>query len=400
MRLFRWQARSSGGRAYDGEYYAESEEQVIDFIRRNYGYVTNIERVKGERPGHRWFEPRLQFSNKERANFYKHLSTLLDAGIPVLKGIEMITERLGEKSKPVCKRLSLSLQSGRPLSYAMSLQPDIFPEMNVSVVEAGEVSGQMSRVILSLYEFYKQQDKLVKLVRNVCIYPGFLLFLAVLTFLFFSVNLVPSFAELYQSLGVKETPLLQILLSISTLLQNHAVALSCAFVAGGRFLLLRRSVILTLLMHIPGIGRLRHAFLEICFVRLLALMLYSGIAFPEAVLRASVTLTDVSMKNNAKKFSDNVLRGIGIAEAAMQSGNLFSQTALAFLSIGESSGELPDMLKEYAEIQEQELFTRLRDVKAVLEPVLVVLIATMIFAVMAVMLSPLFDLMTQMPEYK
>ena len=135
-------------------------------------------------------------------------------------------------------------------------------------------------------------------------------------------------------------------------------------------------------------------------MRLLALMLYSGIAFPEAVLRASVTLTDVSMKNNAKKFSDNVLRGIGIAEAAMQSGNLFSQTALAFLSIGESSGELPDMLKEYAEIQEQELFTRLRDVKAVLEPVLVVLIATMIFAVMAVMLSTLFDLMTQMPEYK
>jgi type II secretory pathway component PulF len=58
------------------------------------------------------------------------------------------------------------------------------------------------------------------------------------------------------------------------------------------------------------------------------------------------------------------------------------------------------MLAEFAEIQEQELFTRLRDIKAVLEPVLVVLIATMIFAVMAVMLSPLFDLMTRMPEYK
>ena len=106
------------------------------------------------------------------------------------------------------------------------------------------------------------------------------------------------------------------------------------------------------------------------------------------------------MKNNAKKFSENVLRGIGIAEAAMQSGNLFSQTGLEFLSIGESSGDLPDMLTEFAEIQEQELFTRLRDVKAVLEPVLVVLIAVMIFAVMAVMLSPLFDLMTRMPEYK
>ena len=400
MRLFRWQARSSGGRAYNGEYYAESEEQVIDFVRRNYGYVTNIERVKDGRSVPRWFEPRLQFSGKERANFYKQLATLLDAGIPIVKGIEMITGRLDKKYKPVCKRLTLSLQSGHSLSYAMSLQPEVFPEMNILVIEAGEASGQISRVLLSLSVFYKQQNKLVKLVRNVCIYPGFLLFLAVLAFLFFSVKLVPSFAEMYHSLGVKETLLLQILLSISALLQNHVVSLSCTVVIGGRLLMLQRSKVLTLFMSLPGIGNLRHAFLEICFVRLLALMLDSGIAFPEAVLRASVTLTDVSMKNNAKKFSENVLRGIGIAEAAIQSGNLFSQTGLEFLSIGESSGALPDMLTEFADIQEQELFAWLRDVKAVLEPVLVVLIATMVFAVMAVMLSPLFDLMIRMPEYK
>lgn len=86
-------------------------------------------------------------------------------------------------------------------------------------------------------------------------------------------------------------------------------------------------------------------------------------------------------------------------EAAMQSGNLFSQTGLEFLSIGESSGNLPDMLTEFANIQEQELFARLRDLKSVLEPALVVVVAAMVFAIMAVMLSPLFDLMTRMPDY-
>ena len=58
MRLFRWQARSSGGRVYNGEYYAECEEQVIDFVHKNYGYVTNIEKVKDKKPFHRWFQPR------------------------------------------------------------------------------------------------------------------------------------------------------------------------------------------------------------------------------------------------------------------------------------------------------------------------------------------------------
>ena len=399
MRLFRWQARSSGGRVYNGEYYAECEEQVIDFVHKNYGYVTNIEKVKDKKPFHHWFEPRLQFTNKERANFYKQLSTLLDAGIPIVKGIEMVTGRLSEKHKLVCMRLTLSLQSGHPLSYAMSLQPDIFSKMNVAVVEAGEVSGQISRVLLSLSDFYKQQDKLTKLVRNTCIYPGFLLGLAFLTFIFFSVKLVPSFADLYRSLGVKETPLLQILLSVSALLQNHAIALSCVCLTGSKILLLQRAKILSLLMRFPGIRFMRHSFLEIRFTRLLALMILSGIAFPEAILRASVTLTDASMKNNAKKFSENVLRGVGITEAAMQSGNLFSQTGLEFLSIGESSGNLPDMLTEFADIQEQELFARLRDLKSVLEPALVVVIAAMVFAIMAVMLSPLFDLMTRMPDY-
>ena len=399
MRLFRWQARSSGGRVYNGEYYAECEEQVIDFVHKNYGYVTNIEKVKDKKPFHRWFEPRLQFTAKEKANFYKQLSTLLEAGIPIVKGIEMVTGRLSEKHKLVCMRLNLSLQSGHPLSYAMSLQPEFFSNMNIAVVEAGEISGQISRVLLSLSDFYKQQDKLAKLVRNVCIYPGFLLGLAFLTFIFFSVKLVPSFAELYRSLGVRETPLLQILLSISVLLQNHAVALSSVCLAGGKVLLLQRAKILSLLMRFPGIRRMRHSFLEIRFARLLALMVFSGIAFPEAILRASVTLTDASMKNNAKKFSENVLRGVGITEAAMQSGNLFSQMGLEFLSIGESSGNLPDMLTEFADIQEQELFARLRDLKSVLEPALVVVIAVMVFAVMAVMLSPLFDLMTRMPDY-
>ena len=117
-------------KAYNGEYYAENEKQVIDFVHRNYGYVIKIERVKNIKTFHHLFKPRLQFSNRERENFYNQLSTLLDAGIPIVKGIEMVAERLSEKYKPSCTRLNLSLQSGRPLSYAMSLQPGSFSEMN------------------------------------------------------------------------------------------------------------------------------------------------------------------------------------------------------------------------------------------------------------------------------
>lgn len=399
MRLYRWKARSPGGKAYNGEYFADDEKQVIDFVHQNYGYVTNIEKAGKPVSFHRWFQPRLKFSSKERAVFFQQLATLLDAGIPIVKAIEMLAVGLSEKCRPVCHRLTLGLQSGRTLSQAMVLQPEIFSAMNVSAVEAGEVSGQITLVLFSLSEFYKQQDKLLKLTRNVCIYPAFLLLLAVLTFIFFSIKLIPSFAELYRSLGVKETPLLQGMISFSGLLQDHAVALSGMCMAGSRLVLLQHDRILSLILNLPGISPMRHSFLEVRFMRLLALLLRSGISFPEAVKRSSVTLTDLAMKNNAEKFLENVVRGVGITEAAVQAGTLFSKTGVEFLRIGESSGNLPDMMEEFAGFQEQELFARLRDVQVILEPALVAVIAAMVFTVMAVMLSPLFTLMTQMPEY-
>jgi len=400
LRLYRWQAISSGGKAYNGEYLAENEKEVIDFIHRNYGYVTNIEAVREQFSFCHWFKPRVTFTDKERANFFKQLSALLEAGIPIAKAIGIVTSGLSERYKPVCRQLAASMQQGRPLSYALSLQPDMFSKMNVSVIEAGEASGQITCVLRSLSEFYKQQDKIFGLARNVCIYPAFLTCLSFLTFIFFNVKLVPAFAELYQSLGIKETVLLKILLSFSHILQTHAVALSCVVMTVGAVMWQQREKIFSLILYLPVIRGMRHSFLEIRFVRLMALMLHSGIAFPEAILRSSVTLTDKNMRNNAKMFSDNVMRGVGITESAAQAGNLFSKAGLEFLTIGESSGDMPFMLTEYASIQEQELFARLRDFKAIVEPALVVIIAAFVFTVMAVMISPLFTLMTQMPEYE
>ena len=274
----------------------------------------------------------------------------------------------------------------------------MFSRMDVSLIEAGEASGQLIHVLQSLSDYYNRQDKILKLARNACIYPAFLLILAFLTVTFFGLKLIPAFAELYQSLGIEETTLLKVMLSFSKILQDHTVALSCVILVIAKALILRREWIFTRIVRLPVIRVMHHSVMEIRFVRLMALMLQSGIAFPEAILRSSVTLTDDSMRDKAKTFSDNVLRGVAISDAAVMAGNLFSKTGLEFLNIGEKSGKLPYMLSEYAALSEQELFTRLRDLKTVMEPALVSIVAAIIFAVMAIMLSPLFTLMAQMPE--
>lgn len=133
---------------------------------------------------------------------------------------------------------------------------------------------------------------------------------------------------------------------------------------------------------------------------MLALLLRSGIALPEAIRLAVRTVEDGEMRLQADRFADGILHGLGIAASATQAGNLFSQVTLEFLRIGENSGNLSQMLSEAAEIREQELMQRIRELKTILEPLLVMIIATVVFAAIAVMVSPLFSVMTQMPAYQ
>lgn len=399
MRLYKWRARSSGGKTYQGEYFAENEERVIAFIHANYGYVTGIKEVGKNRLVSNRLRPRHKFTDHERAIFFRQLYTLLEAGIPIIKAIRMLTTRLSEMYRPVCSQLFLSLQEGQSLSQAMKRRPDVFSGMCTSVIEAGEVSGQLNTVLKSMADFYKQQDQMQKFARNVCIYPTFLLVLSCAALAFFTVKVLPLFADLYKASGVQYSRMLEFLLSLSVFAQDHTVALSCTLIVACKIVYTERKKLVTVLWRLPAIGKIRHVFLEVRFERLLALMLMSGIAVPEAIMRASSALEDEVMREQAKMFSENVMRGIGITEAALQSGDLLGKTGIAFLNIGENSGNLPEMLKEAAGVQEQDLFAHLRDLKVILEPVLVVMIAGVVFAIIAMMLSPLFTLMAEIPEY-
>lgn len=399
MQLYRWRAISSGGKIHKGQYFAEDEAQVVHFVHANYGFVTEIKTVEERESLLTCFNLRRNFSNQERAIFFRQLYTLLEAGISIVKAVEMATSRLSEKYKPVCRQLTTGLCSGQPLSQALKFQPEYFSKMAVAVVAAGEASGQLNQVLKALADFYQQQDKMIKFARNVCVYPAFLLVLSFFTLLFFSVKLLPMFADLYQSLGVKETDSLRFLLFYADFLHEHTVALSCVLLIVGKVILAYRKKLISLLWDLPGLKNIRHTFLEVRFEKLMALLLQSGIPLPEAIIHSSAAVEDEAFQEQAKAFSESVIRGIGIAEAASQAEGIFSDLSIEFLQVGEHSGNLPAMLAESARVQEQDLFAQLRDLKAVVEPALILLIATVIFGVIILIMAPLFSLMTNLPEY-
>ena len=175
MRQYRWRARSSDGKECSGEILADSEQEVARFVCAHYGCVTGIE--KADRP----FLHGKTIHNKERATFFRQLATLLEAGISLAEALDMMSSSgMGVSLPTVSRQLSDGLRQGLSLSAAMRKQARAFPPSAVAMVEAGEQGGNLDTVLKSLSVYYERQEKLVKFVRSVSIYPTFLLVVALI----------------------------------------------------------------------------------------------------------------------------------------------------------------------------------------------------------------------------
>ena len=399
MQVYRWTARNREGRRYAGEYRAEDELQVAAFVRSNYGYVTGIKPVTSGWNWSRWLRRKEKVTNFERAQFFHRLDVLLVSGIPIMRAMGMMQDKLGCKWVKICRKLSSDLRQGKSLAEAMKRQQKVFPEMAVAIVGAGELSGDMHTALDSLASHYQELQELKKYVRNACVYPLFLLAFTLSTLLFFIIRIIPMFLDMYASFSAETTLLIKILGGGRELLLKHYLLIVVSLTILMEVIWYYRHKLSGGLKQIPLLRTVRDKYLEVRFLKLLALMLRSGIPLPQAILAAARALEDAELQKQADFFAGAVIRGISLTEAASMSRKLFSDLALEFVSIGESSGRLPEMLLEAVAILKQDLLTLIHDTKALIEPVLLIVIAGAVLAMVGSVLSPMFSLVTQLPDY-
>ncbi len=400
MQLYQWRARTVLGKAYEGEFLAANESEVANFVRTNFGYVTDIKLVKPKKSGTRKSFFQKSVKDRERALFFKHLQVLLSGGLPLLKILQLLQDKMGATMAGVCRSLSRELQRGNSFAKAMSRQPAVFPKIAVAAVEAGEMSGKLEEVLAALNKYFQRQNALRRFLVNASLYPLMLIIFALLTLSFFMVKVMPMFSEMYASFDVQRSGGLQLFFTLQAWASEHFLSLVLASVA---FLILlwgQRQYLRKYFRKIPRIRNLRALLLEVRFSQLLALLLQSGISLPQAIETAGAALDDKEMEKRCAVFAGGIVRGISVYQSAALAGRLFSETGMAFLHVGENSGSLAPMLVESAAIQEQELMSQIRNLKAVLEPILILVISGLVLLMVMAVIGPMFSLINQMPEYK
>lgn len=332
-------------------------------------------------------------SSRERETLFRHLGLLLQGGLPILRALEAVGSRCGPGEREVCRQLAARLRRGLSLSRSLhQLSPRVGNLAGV-LAEAGEVSGQLPLVFQQLALFYQKKRENRRALIQAGLYPALVLCITGLLGLYFCWTLLPLFGDLYASLGVPASPGLQLALALSALLHRRPFLL--LIFLGGMALLLRAfwQKREAFLLACPGLSRLTRQFWEIRYLGLLALLLRGGLALDGALPRAQQLLPGGPLRQAAARVSRQVLAGRSLGESAREGKLLLSPLTVEFFALGEECGNLAGLIAEAAHILEQDFQNRLKQLRTLLEPALLLVLAFGCGGMLLFLLAPLFELM-------
>lgn len=331
----------------------------------------------------------------EQISFYRQLAVILRSGLPLLNALQLLQKHGSAKQMLLCYRLQQRLRRGSSLAQALAAEADCCTQLAVTLVAVGEESGELATLLEQLADYYSRQLKLRRFVQRAVTYPAFLLLASFCVLLLFLLYILPVLADTYSAMGVGTLALLLTLKD--ALLQQPLAALALtAGVAAALFLLGRR--LLRCFLRSRLSGNFHGLLLEVRFCRLLALLLESGVGITRAVAIVTDTMDDEQYAGQLRLLNSRLKRGIAIEQAAGGAKELFSPLMLELVCVGASTGYLPQMLQEAVTAGEQRLQQQLGRLQELMVPLLLLVAAIIIAGIVCIVIGPLFEMLSAMPE--
>lgn len=374
---------------------AASEEELRRRLEREGYHVFGLQRA-GE--GLSLFRSSGQRLKLEAfLHFNQQLAALLQAGLPVLQAVTLLAKRQSDPVlRSVLKQIEGRIREGTPMSEAFSAQGDVFPKLYTASLLAGEKSGNLDGVLKRYITFTKQMILLKRRLRQAMTYPIILVTALVGLVSIMTGFVIPRFASIYRDFGTELPAITEVVLSIGTTMQENFVWLGPT-VAGLIVALLiwrrtaaGRAAIDSFLVELPLVGQITRDLTTAQLARSLATLLLGGLTLVEAYRIASGTITNKALAGVSARVLPRIREGESFAESLERAGWM-SPLAIDMIRVGERSGSLKEMLDELASFYDAELEVELNQLTALIQPVVLVLMAGLVVFVLLAMYLPLFS---------
>lgn len=339
-------------------------------------------------------------SVKALTTFTTQLSTLQDAGLPIVRSLKILEGQMERGPfKSTLVEVTEDVESGSPLSDALAKHPQSFDGLYTNMVKAGEAGGVLDVILSRLAGFMEKADRLRKKVKGAMIYPAVVLFVTVSILLLIMIFVVPKFEEVFKQIpGLGELPqITQVLQAISKFLVEKWY-----IVFGGIGLLVvlfnvykrsrsGRRVLDRVRLRLPIVGRLTRKIVVARFSRTLGTLIASGVPILEALTICKNTAGNVVLEEALEKVHASVREGESIAEPLGECG-IFDDIVVNMIDVGEETGELDKMLIKVADNYDEEVDVEVDSLVKIIEPILILFMGGAVFIIVLGLFLPLMKL--------
>lgn len=342
--------------------------------------------------------------SKVLCTFTRQLATLVDAGLPLLRGLRVLEKQ--EKNptlKNIIGELALSIEGGSTFSEGLAQHPKVFNRLFVNMVKAGELGGVLEVVLARLSEFMEKAQKIKGKVIAAMFYPCAVLVVATVILMILMVWVVPKFKEVFQGMleGAQLPAFTRLVLGISEIIKDHILwALAVAVVVWIIFMLIGRTkvgrrVYDKIKLKMPIFGPVVTKVAISRFTRTLGTLVSSGVPILQALTIVKETSGNVIVGAAVGAVHDSVKEGETIT-APLEASRVFPPMVISMVDVGEQTGALPEMLLKIADNYDEEVDNAVAAMTSLLEPIMIVFLAVIVGSIVIAMFLPLIALMNGM----
>ncbi len=399
MPLFAYTARSDQGVFVAGSLEAENVEVALSHLRMRALFVTSIHAAKSAAGSVAGVFSILPVNAAAKLGVFRSLATLVRSGVPLRRALAVTIDECGDRRLAEALRsVARDIEAGSALSTAMALRPREFSELFIAMIRAGEVGGVLDQVLERLASLLERDRAMRKRLGAALAYPAIVSVAAIALVLFLIANIIPAFAGIFEQMHVQLPLSTRVLIAVGRVLSKPELAFAlvggCAAIYAGMRIAWRQKRVARHLDRLallsPVVGPLLRSVTIGRLARTLGTLLRSGVALLPALDATEGTLGRIPYQEMLQTVRERLREGLTLAEPFAKS-KLFSALFVQLVHVGEETGTLDAMLLRAADYVELDVETAIASLGNVLEPVLIILLGSIVGTIVASVLLPLYS---------
>lgn len=401
MNQFKYAAKGPAGQTVEGTISAGSKAEAVAELRKQNLVVMRLDEASARNRGlkeMRFGKAKVKGKKGELVIFTRQLATMVGAGLSLLESLEVLGHQAESPGmKQCCKILVDSVRGGSDLSAAMEQCPLIFDHLYISMVKAGEISGQMDIILNRLADYKEASEELAREIKSAMTYPVISMVLVLGITAFLMIGVVPTFKNVFDSLDAELPGITQAVLSCSDFMRANVGLI--AGVAVALFLGLRafkktpRGRLLwdRIMLKLPVFGPL---FTKVClarFSRTFATLIRSGVPIMSTLDIVANTAGNEVVSRVVRQSRESVRDGNLLSEP-LSDEPVFPPMVVRMIAIGERTGALETLLEKIAEFYDSQVKAQVKALTSLIEPLLIGFMGVVVGGVVLAIFAPILDM--------